>query len=367
MPQASSLVLSYSNGITSCKDVQKGVSLYGLSDWVEISEVSRVSSSQAIHIATESGLFVSGLPDTKIQIIEDGSPTVTSFKSLKVGQELRYNQDTVSFEALANISFVPNDEVRQRAERDVYLPSIMTDDLARLIGWIEGDANISEDGVALCGPSSDPDKFEYYLSSFERIFQVTRGKVTKRSDSILSTTVGSILIRDWFKYINARSCREDSVPYCILASGTSVWQNYLIGLFETDGSLGDSGHGDGVYVPRLKQAGKIRMAQIAFLLNLLGIGVRLDERKSENKDHQTLYDCVIRGRRSRALFYDLIGKHLVADKKRERSKTGIGDAEDSSTEVDKISDIKASSDGKVFINLTPSSKDFYLCNSLYLR
>ncbi len=126
-----------------------------------------------------------------------------------------------------------------------------------------------------------------------------------------------------------------------------MWRAYLTGLFDTDGTLDDSGHGDGVFVPRLKQEGRGKVYSIGFLLNLLGIGVRIDERKPGENNREVLYDCVVRGVRSRKLFSKLIGSRLQSSKKRERASSGVGSAEDPVTEIDEVLSVEPAKSGGV--------------------
>jgi hypothetical protein len=370
MPQGNAYVLCNSKGLIPVSKLEQndGILVYHPKQAIfsEIKELNKVPASQAVSLSTSSGHALSGTESSRILIIDNGSMELAQYNQLATGSSLYYNHNPIkSFRLYAEIPFSPSSELKERAEKNVYLPSLMTDDLARLIGWIDGDASISEDGVALCGPSDDPDKFEYYLSLFEKIFQVVRGKITRRSDNIFITSVGSLLIREWFKYVNVRGVTADSLPGCILHSGFSVWVNYLLGVWDTDGSLSDSGHDDGTYVPRLKQKGKQRMYQIAYILNLLGISVNVLERKPASKAQATLYDLKVRGQHSFKLFHELIGQHLISKKKKGRS-LAVNVNTSSSTETDGFVSLHKMQTGEIGF-FTIQTNEPYWCNTLFIK
>jgi hypothetical protein len=369
MPTSDSLVCCKTKGLVSLKSIAPGDFIFAYGDkndspWTEVKAINRVPSSNAKLYNTIAG-FSLALKDDDYVLVDDGwEPVADKAANIDQSRQFVYNARPVSdFVLNAEIDFTPNPDVAERAEREVFLPTMMTDDLARLLGFFDSDSTINDEGVALCGPSDDPVKFQFYLSLFEKVFQMHRGTVTKRDDGVFTTTFGSILLRDWFYFINARNSEKDLVSPFILHSGVSVWQSYLTGLFDCDGTLGQAGVSDSKdYIPRVKQAGKNRMLGVAMFMFLLGIGVRLDERAPGSENASVLYDCVVRGRRSRKRFNDLIGKNLKSEKKRERSKH-FGEHSDPASDFDSI--VSVGKPEGVLLSLDTDT--FYFCNSFFVK
>lgn len=197
--------------------------------------------------------------------------------------------------------------------KDFDLPTVMTEDLAFIVGCLIGDGCYSaHNTVRFCCPETEVELLEKYNNSINRSFGYSPKikKYTKgRNISLHTSNIYSVVIRGFLKHIGLDHVIHDkkTIPKCFFTETQENIGSILNGLFSTDGHMTKTSG------PCYTTTSKKLAEDIQLLLLNLGINSNLLTYPSDkNKD---VYKVAI-PKRFNQIFKDMIG--FSTTKKAER-------------------------------------------------
>lgn len=294
-------------GIVSVKEVSEGDMIWTRFGWKKVTMAEKHFADETVKINMKSGISARGTLWHPLLRRNRLKKVWTKMQDLKHGHQIITN---------SICDFYENKVALHPKMREGYklmdCSEELTPELARLIGFIDGDGSIVEDGVKLCFSIYEPELMHPYVHLMMDLFGVDEPKRSENNeDHTVQYKFCSVRLVDYFKGIG---CRAHSVPDCILKGGTKIWLEYLRGYWDSDGTLCET---KGRYQPRLKSKDFGRMVDVQRMLMFLGFETHFSPVSVNDKNPR--YEVTCSGANSRKLFQELIGEYLYCDKKRERS------------------------------------------------
>ena len=179
-------------------------------------------------------------------------------------------------------------------------PSVMTVELAELMGAIIGDGHINKNNnvVSICVDRKLPDYSQRIARLFANVFG-SPATEHSHNDSVFDHGMFSKLALDFLNVIGLKSSwRHDTkqIPWSIQQSGQKYRQAFLKGYFDTDGyACGRLGCSSNSFE---------LISQIQIMLLEMGI---YSKYKHINNDHNNIHSLTITGKWNRRKFKHLIG------------------------------------------------------------
>lgn len=139
------------------------------------------------------------------------------------------------FQSLPPLKFThPNNR------RDVTVPSQLTPEFARLLGYIVGDGSLEEKCISAVVALKDPDVLEWYVGAVEKFFGHAPRVDRQDEKGVWRTRIHSVPLVQWFNHLGIN---KESVAEVVWRSPPKVIAAFLSGCFEADGSIGKESNG----------------------------------------------------------------------------------------------------------------------------
>lgn len=313
-------------GIVSIKDVREGDYIWTQFGWKKVLWKHIKWSDDNYKIVLKSGQTLEGTGHHPVLVNHakrNKTPELEwcGIKALHKNESVCLNSHQVELDNKVYLPTNLSDRFLNKAydkdskSNQFKLPEIMTEDLARMIGFLDGDGSVSDDRIKLVFNSADIEMMAYYVDLFERLFDTPRLNAYVGKDNTTQYTFWCPKLATWLKDIGVRGER---VSQYIMSSGPKYWVNYLAGLWDTDGTFCKNGHNElkPTYNGRVKTNKKYRMLDVSQLLIYLGIQNKI--REVSKNDVKPRYEVSLVGTASLIRFRDLIAPGLINKEKKRR-------------------------------------------------
>lgn len=299
-------------GIVSVKEVFEGDLIWTRFGWKKVTMAEKHYAEETIQINMKSGISARGTLWHPLLRRNRVKKVWTKMQDLKHGHQIITNESCEIFQN----DIALNPKMREGMKL-LECKEELTPELARLIGFIDGDGSVVKDGVKLCFSIYEPELMHPYVHLMMDLFGVDEPKRSEnKEDHTVQYKFCSVRLVDYFRGIG---CKGNTVPSCILRGGPAIWLEYLKGYWDSDGTLCET---KGRYQPRLKSKVFGRMVDVQKMLMFLGFETHFAAVSVNDKNPR--YEVTCSGANSRRLFQQLIGEGLYCDNKRERScKRGL--------------------------------------------
>jgi len=206
-----------------------------------IAGISR-PSEKVINLRTNKGYEFGGSETHPLLVMDkDGELRWKKMPELSIGDYLCIDRHKYEFGEDLEISkeitdrFSPNSKSRKKYK----IPTKITPELGRLLGYLVGDGNVScKDTISLV--SSDVDIINNYINITENIFgfrpPIKQHHNSKKTKVIKYSCKG---IRGFLEYLGLErvTAHYKKIPKYIRYSSKETVKEFLIGLFDTDGTV----------------------------------------------------------------------------------------------------------------------------------
>ena len=198
------------------------------------------------------------------------------------------------------------DQAYYAGDRHLYVPDVVTADLAELVGYFMGDGSLHAKGIRLCVANTDLDVADRIGVLAKELFGLS--PVITPQEGYLEVALQSVRLARWWQaagFAKDLPAADHSgkgwvpkIPSAILeANDVAVYSAFLRGLFEADGTVLDG-------VPSLSTAdqsfaGEVRTALLALGLatttreTVSGWGGPIFQVRLRNVDHALNFDEVV--------------------------------------------------------------------------
>lgn len=266
-----SIVLT-DQGYHSIKDCESSKLVWTKDGWKRQLGWREVGLEKTLRVRTNFRVEIEGTYHHPV-LVKDrkGTEEFKRLDELGVGDRIRVNTHHPRGFTKVGIEF-KGYETRGE-NKGLKIPSELSPELSRLIGFIAGDGSIVEDGVKLCFWEGDKDLIKTYTELFERVFEKKTNFGKPGKDHTVGIKYCSIVLRDFFRELQAK---EDKVPDIIKRGGPDAFYNYVAGYFDADGSSAGN-------CWRIKSKSRNRMIEMQNLLNISGFQVSSGEGNSNQK------------------------------------------------------------------------------------
>ena len=315
-------------GLVSIKNVEVNDLIWTQYGWKKVLWNRKKWSDDTYKLTLSNGLTLRGtghhpvLVNTKKRKYSF-EPEWAGIETLKEREWVHLNHETPEIQI--NKIKLPSKIVTERSYRckDYSIPEYLDEDLARFIGFLDGDGCLKEDRVSLC--YNEDEKEMFYYSKYAKAIHNLDYKVKySLKDKSEQHEIFSIPLSKWYKSLGVRG---DGVPKIILQGGRSIWCSYLAGLWDSDGCLSkeDNAHKN-KYTPKIKLAKEQTMRDVSYMLHSLGIPNTFSECKSyRKKGCSPQYQVRVTSFQGFALFKQLIASKMINIKKKERANQSSDD------------------------------------------
>lgn len=311
------------SGMVSIKDVVEGDYIWTQYGYKKVLWNNSHFSDDVYRLTLRDGSFIEGTGHHPILVNLTGKkskiiPEWSALIAVKEGERVIENSHTVETDKIEIPVPTFVWEGRNKLRKEIKYPEYMSEKLARMIGFLDGDGCLLDDRVRLAFNSTEKEIIEYYSSLFEELFDgIGEPNIYVDGNSTTYDYFSKGLL-GYLRNLNVRESKEPGVSKYIKHSGSDIWASYLCGIWDTDGCLTKSGTVGKIFQPRVKMVKKDTMVDIFYLLKGLSIDTSIHPLVS-NEGYKTQYEVHCINYRGIVLFHDFIGSRLVHKKRRERS------------------------------------------------
>ena len=311
-----------SKGIISIKDVEVGDEIWTQYGYKKVLWNNRKWSDNVFTLNLKCGSSITGTGHHPILVNNNGSlrnpkPVWTSIEYLKKEETVIMNshRPDINFDHAVSLP-----KIECTGYKVKVLPSFMSVDLARLLGYMDGDGHIMSDGIRMSFNTNEPEVINFYTHLMERVFPGLGKPCIEVVGNSTTYNYFSVDVSNFFRSINSRQCIKDEVCTYIKTSSSGYWVEYLIGLWDTDGSMciQTNKKNRNFFSPRVKTIKKGMMRDVNYMLQFLGVTTRMLVFPGEDNS-KTQYEVRCDTFRGHDKFREIIGNNLIHNVRRERS------------------------------------------------
>lgn len=185
--------------------------------------------------------------------------------------------------------------------KDIYIPEILNQKLAKLFGYYLGDGGYEDNRITFYEQRKEV--AEYYKSLLEKIFKISCQVNFREAKNYYQIRIYSKIAAQLFKnyFLIKNKTLEDSIPSIVLKSENDVLASFINGFFDAEGYISSSRIGLGVNNKKI-----IRQLQ----LSLLRLGIVSSIHEYDNRkniySHNKRYTIEISSLSSLKKFYEII-------------------------------------------------------------
>ncbi|WP_233162857.1 vitamin B12-dependent ribonucleotide reductase [Glycomyces salinus] len=200
-------------------------------------------------ISTESGYRIQGTLAHRIKVVEEatGQWEWKRLADINSGDLVPIQMRTLVGEP-NRVPLPVLDQAYYTEDGQLTVPDEVREELAELVGYFMGDGSLHAKGIRLCVAQEDQDVVDHLCSLSEKLFNLTPRVTAQQGYS--EVTLQSVRLARWWQaagFAKGRPSEEHSgkgwkprVPAAILETNAeSVYESFLRGLFEADGTVGE--------------------------------------------------------------------------------------------------------------------------------
>ncbi|MBI2314884.1 recombinase RecA [Candidatus Daviesbacteria bacterium] len=295
----------------------KEIKVYSEGGFAYTSHFYNSGVQKTIKIKTSYGFELEGTPNHRVRVLDNqGEYIWRRLDQLKIDDSIAIQRGQYCFGSgadLSNFGYIKNKN--NSRGKDFNPPSVLTSDLARLMGYLVGDGTCTSGGfnkndiqITIADDEIAEDFSNLCLRIFGETPKITLDKRTKNTQNfrIHNAKARVFLAYAGLDYVSAEG---KEIPYSVMQGSQTIVANFLSALFETDGCFSTN-----TIEYYTKSIELIKQLQLV-LLNF-GIVSRIKPRQIKNYPGNTYYYLYIDGINDQKIFYKEIG--FISKRKNEK-------------------------------------------------
>ncbi len=244
-------------------------------------------------LKTRLGYEIEGSTAHPLLVLRDGKAQWIRLQGVKTGDAVALQRGQMLFGDAKRLPVFDYDGPASRGQnRKLTLPTEVSEELARLLGYIVAEGSITDTAVWLT--NGDERIITDIVDICERLFTITPKIYSKPETTAVSIGISSIKLARWFEEVCGitRGAANKRIPRVIMTAPKPIFLAFLEGLFWGDGTI-SSRHNLGSNRFKIATASSemAKQVQVA-LLNLGIVSARYEERI---KDRFTAFSVVVTG------------------------------------------------------------------------
>ena len=269
-------------------------------------------------MTTRRGYSVRITEDHKVTVLMDGEVTTMPLKYLQEGDEILLLLGEGSQTEYVTLAAVDYDRsvMSTRLNDDVWMPSVLNEDLAYLIGYMHGDGYVhwgkkvnwkAPKAIKMATPDSHPSIRQRLIGIIEEQFGLTPS-LASGDGAVQNLSIYSRLIVEWFIQNDLLKAKTEAirVPEAIFRSPSSVMNAFIAGYFDADGC--DRGRKGGFGFDSVNRG---MLADVQQLLAYNGITSRISSTDRSSQGWRTIYRLTVTGATFKRRFAETIPAEKV--------------------------------------------------------
>ena len=320
----SSYVNILGKGLVSIKEAETGDMIWTQYGYKKILWNNKKWADNVYTLKLKCGSEITGTGHHPVLVNVNGSlskpkPAWTSIQNLEKEERIIMNSHRPDID-YSYMSDIP--QIDKSGRKNVNIPTELSPELARFIGYMDGDGCIMDDRIRMSFNTQESEVISFYSNLMESIFYgIGKPNIDVNGNS---TTYDyfSVDLCKFFREINSRQVSYDGVSKIIMNSAPGFWLEYLIGLWDTDGCLCKQTNPKNrdFFSPRVRTVKRGMMYDVNYMLQFLGVTTRMVFFKGDggNRDQFEVRCDTFRGHDK---FRDLFGNNLVQRLRKERALT----------------------------------------------
>ncbi|MHB8718591.1 MAG: LAGLIDADG family homing endonuclease [Candidatus Dormibacteria bacterium] len=199
-----------------------------------------------VSVETSRGYRIQGTTMHRIKVVDAGGAWVwRRFADVRPGDRVPLLRSGLVGEPNA-VPLPPLGERYWTEDHGARVPSIVTAELAELVGYFMGDGSLHSKGIRLCIADTDPDLADRLAGVGERLFGLSAARTQKRGYVELAFH-SQRLVQWWqacgFAKLDTDASRRGkgltaNIPEALLATNSAeIYGAFVRGLFEADGTV----------------------------------------------------------------------------------------------------------------------------------
>jgi predicted Ser/Thr protein kinase/intein/homing endonuclease len=244
-------------------------------------------------LRTRLGYEIEGSLVHPVLVMRDGRAVWVKLRELRVGDFVALQRGQNLFgDTTSLLPFAYDGSSSRGQNKTLTLPREMTEDLARLLGYIVAEGSLTD--TALWITNGDRRVVDDILDTCERLFNVRPKVYMKQGTHALSLTISSIKLVRWLEQVCGvtRGAASKHIPRVVSTAPRNIFLSFLEGLFWGDGTI-SARKNPGSNRFKIATASKemARQVQVA----LLNLGIVSARYKETIKERFTAYSLVVTG------------------------------------------------------------------------
>jgi predicted Ser/Thr protein kinase/intein/homing endonuclease len=244
-------------------------------------------------LRTRLGYEIEGSLVHPVLVMQDGRAVWVKLKDLRVGDFVGLQRGQNLFgDTTRLLPFIYDGPSSRGQNKALTLPSGMTEDLARLLGYIVAEGSLTD--TALWITNGDRRVVDDTLDTCERLFNVRPKIYTKQGTHALSLSISSIRLVRWLEQVCGvtRGAASKRIPRVVSTAPRHIFLSFLEGLFWGDGTISARKElGSNRFKIATASKEMARQVQVA----LLNLGIVSACYKETIKERYTAYSVVVTG------------------------------------------------------------------------
>jgi hypothetical protein len=236
------------------KHVEINVSVQSSEKQEKATQFHWVGLSKTKQIELSNGMVLEGRHEHPVMILDkNGCRDWVKMSDVKISDIVltRLGADNLVSNSQLPLPYIdqapayndPNGDHRSCGEEKVNLPSFMTEKFAYWLGLLTGDGGWgSPSAINFTQHEKNKVVFEKFTQLMQELFDVKPSVHRQGSKPYMMVAQsGKNHLRRWLASLGLQpyNIHGKIVPDCILKGGTDIWESYIAGLWDTDGSLGN--------------------------------------------------------------------------------------------------------------------------------
>ncbi len=286
---------------------QKELKVYSEGGLASTSHFYNSGIQKTIRIKTSYGFELEGTPNHRIRIIDaDGNYIFRRLDQFQLNDRVAIQRGQNYFGSGIDLSDFNYQKSKHNHGKDYNYPSVISSDLARLMGYLIGDGDCSGKGLSRNNISitiADDEVATDFTELCKRIFGESPSIVLdKRTKNTRNFRIFNSMARKFLEYAGLAYCgaADKQIPYSIMQAPQKIVASFLAALYEADGCF--SG-GTIEYCSKSRQLVK----QLQLVLLNFGIISKIKERVLKTYPKNIYYYLYIDGYIDQKIFAKEIG------------------------------------------------------------
>ena len=244
-------------------------------------------------VQTRLGYEIEGSMVHPVLVLRDGSAEWVKLADLQVGDYVALQRGQNMFGSITQLlPFTDNGSSSRGPNKDLTLPREMTEDLARLLGYIVAEGSLTD--TALWITNGDQRVIDDVLNTCERLFSVRPKIYSKQGTPALSLSISSVKLVRWLEQVCGitRGAANKRIPHVVMVAPRNIFLSFCEGLFWGDGTISARKNlGSNRFKIATASKEMARQVQVA----LLNLGIVSACYKETIKERFTAYSVVVTG------------------------------------------------------------------------